>query len=221
MTGLSHERAQKLYDGTAGALLRLGSLASLHEPLLGRLFQNREFKLPATGAILDVGTGNGQILNHLLEHTVEEVELFALDASTEMLRRARARALSPRVTYVQGSVERLPFRDGALACITCGWVIEHLADPQPGLQEMSRVLQPGGRLLLLATEDTWQGAIVGRTWNVRTFQREELRAECERAGLPWHREIWFSRLHELLHWGGIVVEAIKPAPGHKHGSSIT
>src|SRR5947209_8289242 len=85
-----------------------------------------------------------------------------------------------------------------------------LPDPRPGLRELHRVLAPGGRLLLLATEDTLTGAMCSRLWHCRTYNRGELRRVCENeVGLRWHRELWFSGLHKMLRLGGIIVELRK------------
>jgi ubiquinone/menaquinone biosynthesis C-methylase UbiE len=128
-----------------------------------------------------------------------------------MLRRARRRVKSARPTYVAADMTRLPFPEGTFDCVTCGYVIEHLPDPRPGLEEIGRVLKPGGSLLLLATEDTYSGAVVSRTWKCRTYNRDELRQSCEQSGLPWHDELWFTPVHRFFRMGGILVEAQKPA----------
>lgn len=206
-----------LYDGPAGAVLMLGSVMSLHEPLVGNIFRRRQFDVSPCRSILDVGSGAGQVLGHLLKQAHPEAQMIAFDLSHGMLRRARGRLKDARPSYVAGDLTQLPFADGSFDCITCGWVIEHLPDPRPGLRELSRVLQPGGRLLLLATEDTLQGMVVSRTWKCRTYNRRELRLACEEAGLPWSRQLWFTPLHRLLKLGGILVEAQKPAEASVSG----
>jgi len=46
------------------------------------------------------------------------------------------------------SLESLPFSDASFDVVTCNMVVEHLADPLPTFQELSRVLVPGGTLLV-------------------------------------------------------------------------
>lgn len=205
------QSTRKLYDGPAGAMLMLGSRLSLHEPLAGHLLRSRKFDVSGFRHILDVGSGAGQILAHLVKVVHEEARIVAFDLSPEMLKRARQRVKGDRPQYVAGDLMRMPFADNTFDCITCGWVLEHLPDPAPGLQEMERVLQPGGSLLLMVSEDTFLGAIVSYTWKCRTYNRQELQAACEAAGLPWKEQLWFTPLHRLFKMGGILVEATKPA----------
>ena len=207
------DRVKQIYDGPAGWMLPLGSVISLHEPLVGRLFRAKKFDVSGCKDILDVGSGAGQILGHLVRASCPAARLVACDLSAQMLRRARQRLKTQRPSFVASDVAHLPFADASFDCITCGWVLEHLPDPRPGLLEFARVLRPGGRVLILATEDTLSGAVVSRTWKCRTYSREELKSACEEAGLPWCGQIWFTPLHRLLKMGGILVEAVK-SNGH-------
>lgn len=200
-------RVQKHYDGPAGAMLSLASLVSLHEPLAGRLFHTRRFDLSGCRRILDVGAGAGQLLRHILRYADAEAEIVCFDLSHAMLKRAQARLRSDRPKPVVSDMARLPFPDASFDCVTCGWVLEHLPDPRPGLRELARVMQPGGKLLLLTTEDNLTGALCSRTWNCRTHNRARLSRMCQELGLPWTRQLWFSPVHRALRIGGILVEA--------------
>lgn len=209
-TGSYRQKVQKIYDGPRGAVLSMASKVSLHEPLVGNLLKTRRFDITRFDNILDVGSGAGQILGHIMKYAKEDARLVAFDLSHEMLRRARTRVRSKRPIYVSGDMTRLPFADATFDCITCGWVIEHLADPLPGLREFERVLQPGGSLFLLATEDTIFGGLTSRTWKCRTYNRDELEQSCVEAGLTWKEQFWFTPVHKFLKFGGILVEATKP-----------
>jgi len=205
------DHVRQLYDGPAGAVLALGSLISLHEPLVGQLFKTRTFDVSHCRNILDIGSGAGQILGHLLKQTHPDAQLIGFDLSAQMLRRARQRLRSDRPTFIAGDMTRLPFVDDTFDCITCGWVIEHLPDPRPGLSEVGRVLKPGASALILATEDTLSGAFVSRTWKCRTYNRQELQRACEESGLAWKKQLWLSPVHRFFKMGGILISATKPA----------
>lgn len=206
-------RVRELYDGFAGGLLNIGSVASLHQPLLGRLLNRGIFDLHRFRRVLDVGTGAGQILKHLVKLAPSETAITACDLSEGMLQRARAAvgrlsSLSARQLRFQlADVNQLPFADESFDLVTCGYVLEHLTDLRQGLRELHRVLAPGGSLLLSATEDTLLGHLCGRLWSCRTLNRNVLRDACKDAGLPWSRQLWFSSGHRLLKMGGILVEA--------------
>jgi ubiquinone/menaquinone biosynthesis C-methylase UbiE len=207
--GQYRNHIRSLYDGPAGAVLALGSMISLHEPLVGHLLRSRKFDVTQHETILDVGSGAGQILRHLLRRTQSSAQLVAFDLSHQMLVRARKKLKSHRPAYVAGDMMRMPFADEAFDCVTCGWVIEHLPDPRPGLREIGRVLKPGGRALILATEDTVLGSLVSRTWKCRTYNRHELELACVECGVPWKEQLWFTKAHRFFKMGGILVEAVK------------
>ena len=203
-------QVKKMYDGPAGAVLAIGSFLSLHEPLIGNLLKRKKFDVSRFSRILDVGSGAGQILKHLLKTVEDDTQLVAFDLSHQMLKRARIRIKDRRPVYLTGDMMHMPFADNSFDCVTCGWVIEHLPDPAPGLDEVRRILKPGGSTLILATEDTVPGAMTSRTWKCRTYNRSELRDACETSGLPWKEQLWFTKVHEFFKMGGILVEATKP-----------
>ena len=212
LTASSEEYRQKVkrvYGGPKGALLTAASMVSLHIPLGERLFRTRKFDLKGLHSILDIGSGAGQIVSHLLKYGEPDAKVTCTDLSKRMLRRARNRLKSTRPDFVAADLAHLPFADGSFDGLTCGYVLEHLPDPRPGLAEMARVLSRGGRMLLLATEDSFSGAWTSRLWYCRTLNRQELRRQCEELGLRWKQELWFTRMHKMVRAGGICVELEK------------
>jgi ubiquinone/menaquinone biosynthesis C-methylase UbiE len=129
--------------------------------------------------------------------------------SPGMLRRARARLQSDRLRFLAADITQLPFADATFDCVTCGYVLEHLPDASLGLRELSRVMQPGARMLLLTTEDNMAGAWTSRMWCCRTYNRESLYGLCQDAKLRLRQELWFSPVHRALKAGGICAELIK------------
>jgi ubiquinone/menaquinone biosynthesis C-methylase UbiE len=203
------DKVQKVYGGPKGALLSVASMMSLHIPLGERIFRSRRFDLSGAKSILDVGSGAGQLAAHVLKYSDPGAEVTCSDLSSQMLRRARNRLKSPRPRFISADLSQMPFADESFDCITCGYVLEHLPDPEPGLREMSRVLQRGGRMLLLTTENTFSGAWTSRLWYCRTYNRGELMRLCEQLGLLWKQELWFTKMHKAFRAGGICVEIEK------------
>ena len=204
---------QRHYDGPAGAFLVAGSFISGHAPLAKRLFRSDAFDIHGSKRILDAGCGAGQFTEIVLEFCDIDATITCFDLSLEMLRRGRKRLQSPRPMPATSDITRLPYRDASFDCVICGWVLEHLPDPRLGLREVARVLEPGGRLLILTTETTFFGAWVSRFYKCRTYRRDELRAACEEVGLHWTKEFWWTKFHRLLKLGGILVAAEKNGIG--------
>lgn len=197
---------QNHYDGLPGALTAVTGLLTGHEALAGRLIRPGAFDVRGCKRILDAACGNGRYSRFLLRHADADAVLTSFDLSPRMLERARNRLHSERVSHAVADLTRLPYADAAFDAIVCGWVLEHLPDPRLGLRELARVLQSGGKLLLLSTEDTPTGAMCSRLWHCRTYNRGELQRVCAECGLRWEREMWFSGMHRLLKLGGIIAE---------------
>jgi ubiquinone/menaquinone biosynthesis C-methylase UbiE len=197
---------QRHYDGIAGKLTAVTGLITGHEALAGRLIRRGAFEVRGCKRILDAGCGNGRYTKFLLREADPDALITGFDLSQQMLQRARQRLRSDRATQVAADLTRLPYADATFDAVVCGWVLEHLPDPRPGLLELARVMQPGGKLLLMVTEDTFTGRWCGRLWHCRTHRREELRRVCQECGLHWVRPFWFSRIHALLGLGGIIAE---------------
>lgn len=203
---------QHHYDGLPGALTSVTGLVTGHEALAGRLIRPGAFDVAGCKHILDAGCGNGRYSRFLLRHADPDAVITSFDLSPRMLARARKRLHSGRVTHAVADLTRLPYPDGLFDAVVLGWVLEHLPDPRPGLRELARVLKSGGKLLLMATEDTLTGAMCSRMWHCRTYSRVWLRQACADCGLGWRRELWFSPLHKWCKLGGIIVELRRTPP---------
>lgn len=120
--------------------------------------------------ILDVGCGDGVITKHL-RASFSEADIQAVDI--DKIRLQRATAYCSGVTFCQGEVGALPFRDGMFHVVLCHHVLEHVDDDVKVLNECRRVLRPAGLLILgIPQED----GVIGRC--VRTIHRR-LYAEGE------------------------------------------
>jgi ubiquinone/menaquinone biosynthesis C-methylase UbiE len=149
--------------------IRLGTLGALVD---------RELR------VLDIGTGTGAMLP-VFGATVGMT--VALDNSEAML--ARAEALCRRdgldnISLCQADVARLPFADGAFDAINCSMVLHHVVSPLAALQEMTRVVRPGGRVMVTAFcshSQQWMREELAHHW--LGFARGEVEDFFQRAGL--------------------------------------
>ena len=75
---------------------------------------------------------------------------IVVEPSPAMLAAARDRMaeFGATVTLVRGIAETLPFRDGTFDRVLCESAIDHFAHPDAAVREMTRVLQPEGRLVI-------------------------------------------------------------------------
>lgn len=204
------ERVLKRYGGPQGALLAVASTVSGHIAAGDRLLRERKFDLRGMKTILDIGSGAGQLVRPILKYADPDAEVVGCDLSYNMLRRARTRLKTDRPVFTTADLVHLPYADNSFDGITCGYVLEHLPDARIGLREMARVMRPGGRMLLLVTEESFSGAFTSRIWCCRTHNRRDLHDMCNQVGLHWKSELWFSRWHKMLRAGGICVEIEKP-----------
>jgi len=100
--------------------------------------------------VLDVATGTGRLPYFLLQEPDFNGRVIGLDASARMLALAQDKlaAFGDRALLVRQSAEDLPFADAAFAAVTCLEALEFLPDASIALEEMARVLRPGGILLV-------------------------------------------------------------------------
>lgn len=103
----------------------------------------------ALSRTLDVGCGGGMFTLELLSDRSDEV--FAIDIRKEHVELVHLRAKIKRidnVKVVQSSIYQIPFSEDSFNTLFCTEVIEHLHDDDKAIQELHRVLKPGGLLLI-------------------------------------------------------------------------
>ena len=119
------DKVRDIYGGRRGAMLTKFSSISGHLQLGERLLRQRRFDLRGVRNILDVGSGAGQVLGHMLKYADPEASMTGFDISSQMLLRARRRLKSDRPRLIAADLAQLPFKDGSFDCVTCCYVLEH------------------------------------------------------------------------------------------------
>lgn len=165
---------------------------------LGRITDalERELLLELAGALqeraaLDVGCGDGDLALTLARRGAD---VTALDCDPRMLARTRDRLVSERAAarLVRGSGEALPLASESFDLVTAITVLCFVGEAPAALGEMSRVLKPGGYLVVgdLGRWNAWaaarrvRGWLGSPTWRAARFRGAgELRRLVESAGL--------------------------------------
>jgi ubiquinone/menaquinone biosynthesis C-methylase UbiE len=97
--------------------------------------------------VLEVGCGPGVLLQTVAQ--APDVHVTGFDLSEDRLEEANRNFVNlPNATTVQGDAHHLPFDDGTFDFVYSRFLVEYLSDKQRAINEMARVLRPGGRLLL-------------------------------------------------------------------------
>jgi len=113
-------------------------------------WRERAADLARVGAgdrVLDVATGTGDLAIELARRVGSAGSVVGSDFSEGMLERARQK--DPSITWTWGDALDLPYADGEFAAATVGFGARNFSDLERGLTEMRRVVQPGGRVVIL------------------------------------------------------------------------
>ncbi len=105
-------------------------------------------------SLLDVGCGTGYLLSLLAKQ--KQADYHGLDLAEGMVAVAQGKGIP--ATFVQGSADKLPYRDGQFDIVTCIQSFHHYPYPDQAMQEVLRVLKPNGIYIL---SDTGVGGIAG------------------------------------------------------------
>jgi SAM-dependent methyltransferase len=166
---------------------------------LQRYWQRSRFRhvmdlIAGEGPVLDVGCGSSRIIAGLPPGSI------AVDLLHRKLRYAR----KFNRPLVRGSGFALPFADASFSCVLCSQVIEHVPKESPILDELCRVLRPGGRLVL-GTPDyaNWQWVYIEKLYglvpggykdeHISHYTNRELVQRMQARGLRFEEERYILR----------------------------
>jgi demethylmenaquinone methyltransferase/2-methoxy-6-polyprenyl-1,4-benzoquinol methylase len=103
--------------------------------------------------VLDLATGSGDLALGMAHRLDGRGLLVASDINARMLERGRDRLIDAGVgagiDYVQADAQALPFPERSFDCVTIGFGLRNVTDQARALEQMTRVLRPGGRLVIL------------------------------------------------------------------------
>lgn len=185
-------QVEVLFNGTANAMRRQ-ALPQLHEVFTGR--DQRKLRL------LDIGCGTGRFLD-FVKQAWPRLRAVGLDMSEAYVRHARhhltCRSL---VSFVIGKAEAIPVPDNSQDAVTSIFLFHELPPKirRKALSEYSRVLKPGGRLILVDSlqrgdEPDYEGLLDLFPQNYHepyylSYAKEDFRALAAECGLAHVRNV--------------------------------
>jgi phosphatidylethanolamine/phosphatidyl-N-methylethanolamine N-methyltransferase len=190
--------------------------APVYDLVFGGVFsKGRRAAIVATnsigGRVLEVGVGTGISLPQYAPH----VRIFGTDISEAMLRKARRRVAELRLNNVEGlavmDAERLEFPDNCFDVVMAQYVVTAVPNPEAALDEFTRVLRPGGEVILLSRVSADAG--------MRRFIEQRLQPLVRPLG--WRTEFAWSRYTQWLdNSNGVQLAERRAVPPFGHFSLI-
>jgi len=145
------EQALDLFAPLGPTYDRYASLLSFGQDPRWRRFLVSRMDVGPDDAVLDVATGTAAVAIELAGRS--GCRVVGIDQSDEMLaegrRRVDAAGLGDRIELVQGEAERLPFGDASFDGLTFTYLLRYVKNPLATLNELARVVRPGGTIAML------------------------------------------------------------------------
>ena len=172
--------AGMLYDDKAAAQLEQAYATT--DMIVQREEVRASLRASAGESILDLGSGPGFLACDLAQEVGATGRIVGVDISSDMnsiaSTRVAAAGLSDRVDILEGDATALAFADATFHAAVSMQVIEYLAEPDIALQQLARVLRPGGRLVIIDTD--WDSLV----WAARDPSRATRIAAAWNEHLP-------------------------------------
>jgi demethylmenaquinone methyltransferase/2-methoxy-6-polyprenyl-1,4-benzoquinol methylase len=141
-----HNAVRALFNRSAPYYDGVNKVFSLGSGAWYRRFCLRRAGLRPGVQVVDIGVGTGLLAREALTLTGDRRSVIGVDVSEAMLAIAQANLGIP---LIQGAAEALPLAAAIADFVTMGYALRHVADLEVALREALRILQPGGRIVLL------------------------------------------------------------------------
>lgn len=170
-----------------------------------RQFVREALNLQTGEEAISIGCGPGFETAGLAEAVGIDGQVHGIDQSEGMLELARQRCGDlPQVSHEQGDADDLPVDDDRFEVAVCVQVIEYVQDVDAAVAELARVLEPGGRAAVYATD--WDSVV----WHSSDRDRMQRVLGAWEDHCAWPHLA--SRLGEHFREAGLTVDSIEPFP---------
>jgi demethylmenaquinone methyltransferase / 2-methoxy-6-polyprenyl-1,4-benzoquinol methylase len=155
MQGPSKAEIWKMFDAISQTYDKANRWMTLGLDVYWRKKVNKYLPRKKGLSILDCATGTGDQILALLKNAESIEKIFGIDLSEEMLEIGRKKIaktpLSEKVFFQKASILSIPYQDSSFDLVTISFGIRNVTDVSLCLEEIKRVLKPGGKLFILET----------------------------------------------------------------------
>jgi demethylmenaquinone methyltransferase / 2-methoxy-6-polyprenyl-1,4-benzoquinol methylase len=141
---------QRMFDAIAGRYDLMNRVMTLGQDQKWRRYVVQKADVPSHGRILDLATGTGDIAA-LVRSLHPDATVVGGDFSRNMLKEARRRFPEAAISWQACDANHLPFAGNVFDAVTFGYLLRNVDDALAVLNEVRRVLRPGGMVVCLDT----------------------------------------------------------------------
>ncbi len=151
-------KVREVFDRVAGNYDLMNDLMSAGLHRIWKAFAVTLSGIRAGDRVLDVAAGSGDLSRAFARRVGLAGQVWAIDINGSMLAVGRDRLLDDGLLCpaVQCDAEKLPFPNGYFDCVSVAFGLRNMTRKENALAEMTRVLRPGGRLLVLEFSKVWK-----------------------------------------------------------------
>lgn len=178
---------------------------------LDQYFATHPLPVSRGAKILDAGCGTGLLTDAVLRSIRFPVSITALDLSSTSVAEARkslyfSSGRKRDVTFTQGNLLCLPFADESLDLVVTSGALEYVPLAE-GLNELARVIAPGGHLLHLPVHPSLIGVFLEILFRFKSHPPREVKEQTERHFRILHQ--YRFRRREAIGWSKTAILAQK------------
>lgn len=201
--GTYYDRIARLYD--------LTFKVNGYGRSLDQYFATHPLPISRGAKILDAGCGTGLLTHAVLRSIRFPVSITALDLSSTSVVAARkslyySSVRKSDVTFTQGNLLCLPFADESLDLVVTSGALEYVPLAE-GLNELARVIAPGGHLLHLPVHPSFIGVCLEILFRFKSHPPREVMEQTERHFRILHQ--YRFRRREAIGWSKTAILAQK------------
>jgi len=145
------EQVEQMFDNISAKYDELNHILSMGIDVGWRKKVVKIIKNQNPKTVLDIATGTGDLAIMMAKAT--DAKITGFDLSAGMLEVGRKKIaelnLENRIEMIQGDAEKMPFEDNSFDCITVAFGVRNFENLKKGLDEIYRVLKPGGKFVIL------------------------------------------------------------------------